>query len=231
MEDKSVQSYARLTGFLYLLILGLTTVSGQMADALHVKGDFARTAASIRDGEIVYRTGLVLELAAAALVVLLAWSTFKVLQIVDRDLALLAMLWRVGEAVLGAVYTIFAFIGLAIYTGAVVGPAAEMEALAGLLRLGVRHGFLFAVLYFSLGSVLFFSLLLRSRLIPRPLAGLGLFASASVTLYGLAQLILPRSASALGMAGWAPILAAEFLVGLWLTIKGVNLAAWRGRSR
>lgn len=228
IRDGTLQRYARLTGFLYLFILALTTVSGQLADGMHVSGDFAATAANIREAELVYRTGLAMELAAAALVVPLAWSTYNLLVSVNRDLALLAMLWRGGEAVLGAVYTIFAFIAVAVYTGS--SPSGgEAEAMARLLRVGVRHGFLFAVVYFSLGSALFFSLLLHSRFIPRLLALLGILASVWVTLFGLTHLLLPKAAASIGFAGWTPILAAELLTGLWLVVKGVDPRWWRER--
>jgi len=106
---------------------------------------------------------------------------------VDRDLALLALLCRVVEAVPG-------------HKG---GPV-----------------------FFAVGSTLFCWLLLRGKLIPLALAGLG--AMASVLLVSL--LMLQRAgllgagsnwSSAATWVAWLPMLVFELAFAAWLIVKGV----------
>src|SRR5207248_9679402 len=78
-------------------------------------------------------------------------------------------------------------------------------------------------------TTLFRSLLLRSRMIPRALSGLGIFASVLVTLLGFANLIVPRYSGTLS-PGWIAILMAEVLTGLWLLIRGVDRKSTRLNS-
>jgi hypothetical protein len=87
-----------------------------------------------------------------------------------------------------------------------------------------------SAIFFAVGSLLFCWLLLRGRLIPGGLAGLGLLASA------LLVVILPLQRSGLlgGRLSWAngatwlvwmPMLVFELALALWLMIKGVALPA------
>ena len=80
--------------------------------------------------------------------------------------------------------------------------------------------------FFAVGSTIFCYLLLRGRMIPVPLAWLGVLASV------LLCVVLP-----LQLAGWArglsfwttwmPMLVFELTVALWLLIKGVATPALR----
>jgi hypothetical protein len=227
-DERILNFYARLTGFLYVFVIAVATVGSQITDGFHVAGDYPQTAANIQEGELKYRIGLAIELMACVLVIPLAGATYVLLKGVNKNLARIALLWRVGEAVLGAVYMVFAFLALSVYTGIAgsLGPP-EQEVLARMSRIGVRTAFTFAVTYFSFGSAIFFWLLLRSRFIPRALAVLGILASVAVTIYGFVNLILPQQASRIGLAGWAPIIVTELVVGFWLLTKGADQTWWR----
>lgn len=231
MEGKSLDRYGRLTGLLYVLILILSASGSRLADGFHVRGDFAQTAANVQGAELLYRLGLSMELTAAALVILLGGTTFAMLRVVNRNLALIALLWRVGEATLGAVFVVCSFIALNVYTGAAAAfPLEQQEVLSQLFRSGTRTAFSFATLYFSFGSILFFYLLLQSRFIPPALAALGLLASVSVTLLGYGFMLVPAQTYALGYVVWLPIMLTELATGIWLLVRGVNLESWRARS-
>jgi hypothetical protein len=85
-----------------------------------------------------------------------------------------------------------------------------------------------SAIYFAVGSTLFAWLMLRGRLIPAPLAWLGLIASI------LLVVILPLQlaglfggamswSSSLTLFVWLPMLVYEVVLALWLLIKGVAL--------
>ena len=81
-------------------------------------------------------------------------------------------------------------------------------------------------IYFAVGSLLFSWLLLRGRMIPAPLAWLGVIASALLVV-----LIPSQLAGFLGGAAgwrspitwtlWSPMLVFEVTLAMWLIIKGV----------
>lgn len=233
MDDRqTLNAYARLVGFLYVAIIIVSLGGTRLVAAYHGGGDFVQTSANVRAAETFYRTGLALELTSAALIILLAGATYVLLRSVDRNLALFALLWRVGEATLGAVFIVFSFVALSVYTGRASGfEIEEQELLVVLLQDARRAAFGFATLYFSLGSILIFYLLLRSRFIPQILAAAGLIASVSVTLLGYGYMLAPQQVLALGLAAWLPILTAELATGLWLLIKGLDLSYVESRPQ
>ncbi len=71
------------------------------------------------------------------------------------------------------------------------------------------------------GSTVFSSLLVRGRLVPAPLAWLGVVASVLVVV------ALPLELAAIPITEliWLPMLAFELTLGPWLLIKGVPALA------
>jgi Domain of unknown function (DUF4386) len=137
----------------------------------------------------------------------------------DSDLAMLGLTCRVGEGVIGglAIPGILAVFSLATTTGTDAPATAAAQTLATyLLRTDVE----LPAMFFAVGSTFFSWLLLRGRMIPAPLAWLGIVASV------LLVACLP-----LTLAGflrgpivtliWLPMLAFEVPLGVWLITKGV----------
>ncbi len=85
-----------------------------------------------------------------------------------------------------------------------------------------------ATVFFAVGSTLFSWLLLRGRMIPIPLAWLGVIASVLLVvilplqLTGLFGGPTDWSASATWLV-WLPMLVYEVVLALWLLIKGVAM--------
>jgi hypothetical protein len=137
----------------------------------------------------------------------------------DSDLAMLGLTCRVGEGVIGglSVPGILAVFSLATSTGTDAPATAAAQTLATYL---LRTDVALPATFFAVGSTLFSWLLLRGRMIPMPLAWLGVIASV------LLVVCLP-----LTLAGfldgpivtlmWLPMLAFEVPLGLWLITKGV----------
>lgn len=89
-----------------------------------------------------------------------------------------------------------------------------------------------SAIFFAVGSTLFSWLLLRGRMIPAPLAWLGVIASALLVLILPLQLAglfggpMTWSASVTWLV-WLPMLVFEVVLALWLLIKGVAVPAAR----
>jgi hypothetical protein len=122
----------------------------------------------------------------------LAVTLYAITRDQDRDIAMLGMACRIGEGVLGGM---------------------QLSAKVGTMLVGAT--------FFALGSTCFCWLFLRGRLIPAPLAWLGLLASLLllVTLpIQLAGMLPPLVAQLI----WLPMLAFEVPLGIWLITKGVR---------
>jgi Domain of unknown function (DUF4386) len=65
-------------------------------------GDWVTTTQRIAADQTRFRAGLVYDMVRFASVIALAWALFVMLRGVDRDRALLALLLRMAEAVVGA---------------------------------------------------------------------------------------------------------------------------------
>lgn len=73
----------------------------------------------------------------------------------------------------------------------------------------------------GVNTVLLATLMFRSRLVPRPIAILGLFGGSLVFISGTAVLFgAYADLSTLGFAAAMPVLAWELSVALWMIIKG-----------
>jgi hypothetical protein len=137
------------------------------------------------------------------------------------NLALLALVFRLAEATLGGVLSIFSFSALILYIGADSRNAFDADQLSVLMNLH-SGAYNIGAISFGIASILYFYLLLKSTYIPRVLSALGLFASVLVAIICFGFLIAPQLAKVLQL-GWLPMLVAEISVGLWLLFKGVNL--------
>lgn len=228
VDTKYLQVYARLGGFLYLFYIAALLPGIMIMSGFHVRGDFAQTATNIQAGELFYRTGLVLQLIGGMTAIPLGWAFYALLKHVDRNLALLALLWRVAESIFFGVLLILLFVRLNIYTARVVAFSPEQQqVLTGFLSSGREGSWSLAFIYFSIGSTIFFYLLLKSRFIPKALALLGLVGSPLVTLSGFAMLLAPDTIGIFKWWPWAPIGIAEIATGLLLLIRGADLRSWQ----
>jgi hypothetical protein len=78
--------------------------------------------------------------------------------------------------------------------------------------------------FFAVGSTLFSSLLLRGRMIPLPLAWLGVVASVLLVV-GLPLQLAGFLGGPITQLMWLPMAAFEIPLGLWLLIRGVRIPA------
>jgi hypothetical protein len=108
------------------------------------------------------------------------------------------------------------------YVGA-GAPASSYQAL-GTLFLGIdQHAGDIDMLFFCFGALLWYSLLFRTRRVPRVLSAWGLSAVLLV-LVGTLLYVWDRSLNP-SIALYVPYVPFELVIGLWLLIKGATLPA------
>jgi hypothetical protein len=223
--DMTRTTNARIAGVAFLFYIAAAFPSMVLfAIATNAVGTTAKLA-RIADHVTELRVTVVLSVFTCFAALVLAVTLYRITRDEDRDLAMLGMTCRVGEGVLNAI-SILAILGLlwlGTVTGADAPDADAARALGGLLLKMQIWGTAISATFFAVGSTLFAYLLLRGRMIPGPLAWLGVIGSALLVLVLPLQLAGFLDSPLLGLA-WFPVGVFELVVAPWLIIKGVATA-------
>ncbi|HKG95910.1 MAG TPA: DUF4386 domain-containing protein [Gemmatimonadaceae bacterium] len=214
---------ARLAGVTYLLYIALAFPAMVLFDrATRAQGTPAKLARLAQHASDV-RITVVLSLVTCFAAFVLAVTLYAITRDEDRDLALLALTCRVGEGVLNAMLIVptMGLLWLATAgTEAGAPDASAANALGAFLLKSRAWGTTTSAALFAVGSTIFSYLLLRGRMVPVPLAWLGVLASVLVAVLLPAQLAGVVRGPVLDVM-WLPMLAFEIALGLWLLVKGV----------
>ena len=153
----------------------------------------------------------------AALV--LAVTLYAITRDQDRDLALLGLTCRVAEGIIGAasIAASFGLLSIALASGESAPDPAAARAIGAFV---LQQPELIGGWFFAVGSMLFSWLLLRGRMIPVPLAWLGVVASALLVV-GLPLAFGRVISGTITQLMWLPMAGFEIPLGFWLLIKGV----------
>ena len=212
---------ARLAGlmFLFYIVVGIAdmVLFGQASRG----PDTAAQLASIGQHEMTVRLTVLLTLLTFVIAVTLAAALYALTRDEDRDLAVMALCFRVTEGVLAAAAAVRTLGLLSIATASTpANPADEAaaNALAGMLLTEGGWTGTIGAICFAVGSTLYCYLFLRSRSVPVLLAWLGVVASVLLVIALPLQLIHLIPAT---WYVWMPMLLFEVVFALWLLIKGV----------
>jgi hypothetical protein len=213
---------ARLAGFAYLFYIAVAFPANVLFDRATAGAGVAAKLASIAEHVSDMRISMVLSLLSSFSALTLAVTLYAITRDEDGDLAMLGLICRVGEGVLGAIHLLAmaGLVWLATTTGPNVPDAVAARPLAAfMLRVGIWNTAIGAT-FFAVGSTFFSYLLLRGRMIPVPLAWLGVLGSILLVVGLPAQLIGILKSPAAELI-WIPMAAFEVPLGFWLLIKGV----------
>ena len=213
---------ARLAGFTYLFYIAVG-ITGMVVSSGSTSGvGTAAKLASIAQHVPQLRAAVLLNLLAGFSALVLGAALYGITRDEDHELAILALACRIGEGVNGvfSIQTTLGLLWLATAGDRAGAPdvATKNALLASLLMPEPPIG----AIFFAAGSTIFCYLLLRGRMIPAPLAWLGLLASV------LLVVALPLQAVGIltgiftsFMVMWMPMLVFEIAAALWLIVKGV----------
>jgi hypothetical protein len=228
--ETSPRVYARVAGVAYLVIAIVAVLYATLVETqLIVSGNDAATANNIMADESLFRFGIVLVLIIYVSVVVASWALYVMLKTVHKNLALLALLLRSAEAILGAATGLTSFAVLFVLEGN--GPSnafetEQLQALAGRF-LDVRTAGLDIVLVFiGLGATIFCVLLFKSKYIPRVLAAWGIFTYLSMLFLALVSILFPSHPMMLEVVLYSVGELFELVLGFWLVFKGIDLQQW-----
>ena len=172
--------------------------------------------------------GVLFQFIAAATSAGIAISLYPILRKYNESLAL----GSVGFRLIEGVFYIVAALGLQsllslsqeyVKAGA---PATSHFQILGTLMIAVRKwaNFVFGVISFCLGALMYYYVFYRSKLIPRWLSGWGIIGVA--LLLSMALLIMfGKEPSGILMLLALPIALQEIVLAIWLIAKGFNSPA------
>jgi len=212
---------ARIAGFTFLFYI-VVGIASMLLFSQATSGEVAtEKLASIAQHVPQVRLTIVLGLLQAVCAIVLAVTLYAITRDQDSDLAMLALIFRVGEGLLGAIST-RATLDL-LWLGTSAGPkaldAATRQALGTYLLNGPDWNM--SAILFAMGSTLFSYLLLRGRTVPVPLAWIGVVASLLLVV-GLPLQLAGVLSGPVTSYVWIPMVAFEVPLGFWLLIKGVR---------
>ncbi|MCG6914628.1 DUF4386 domain-containing protein, partial [bacterium BMS3Abin03] len=219
MANKAKQSvYVKVAGLTYIIIILLGIFSVNVIESnLIVPGNNAATFRNIVEHKFLFRIGVTGEVLMYLLVILLSSSLFIILRTVDKNLAMLALLMRVAEAIIGAATVVLSgLIPLHLITIDKVFPSEQIHTLLRLF-LDIRGSGLDIVLMFiGVGGSIFCYLFYKSNYVPKFLAGWGIFTYLSMLFLSFASLISPDISETFKMVFYIPGGLFELIFGFWL---------------
>jgi uncharacterized protein DUF4386 len=211
---------ARLAGFAFLFYIAVAFPSMVLFKRATSGAGLAAQLAGIAQHAADLRLAVVLSLGGCFSALVLAVTLYAITRDEDPDLALLGLTCRVGEGLIGAasIPATVALLQLATATGPQAPDSAAVQALAAFV---LEQTPLVSALFFAVGSTLFSWLFLRGRLIPVPLAWLGVVGSALLVV-GLPLQLGGFLSGPMTQLMWVPVAVFELTLGPWLLIKGVR---------
>jgi hypothetical protein len=188
-----------------------------------VPGNDVATFNNIAANGLLFRVGVLYDLMMFASVIGLAVALYIVLKPVSKNLALLALSWRLGEAIIGGVTVLVSatiFLIVISKEQLTVFNPEQLHALLGLF-LRVRSISLNIVIVFlCLGTIVFCILFYKCRYVPRWLSIWGVLSFLLMLVQSFVGILVPNNSL---MVFGAPAILFEIFMGLWLLFKGIKL--------
>lgn len=225
------QLYARLGGALYLLLIvvGFWAVLFVRGPII-VAGDASATAHNIMASQSLWRAGIAADVVMHMCDVGVMLALYLLLRPVNRNLALLAVLFTLVQTAVSVANKVALLIPLFLLGDAAYLRAFTPEQRDALAYVCVRahdYGFGLALIFFGMACIVEGYLIYRSGFLPKVLGVLMQIAGPCYLLNSFALLLSPALAGHLFPAILLPSFIAESSLALWLLLKGVDVERWR----
>jgi hypothetical protein len=214
---------ARVAGFTYLFYAAIGACIELLMHHARGAGVGGDAAMLVRIGEHAtdVRLSILIALLECLSSFVLAVTLYSITRVEDQELAMLGLVCRVAEGLLGSLSNIPTYLGMLWLAKAGGGPdIPTTNALRAFLLMPGASVPLGAI-FFAVGSFIFSYLLLRGRMVPVSIAWLGVFASGLLAVTLPLQLAGFSTGPLTGYYQWLPALVFQVVLALWLLIKGV----------
>jgi len=219
---------ARIAGFTYLFYIAVAFPEMVLFRNATSGERTVEKLASVAQHATELRVTVLLTMLSSFSALVLAVTLYGITRDEDRELAMLGFACRVGEGLLYLIpLNTRGLLWLATAAGPNAPDAAAAAALGNFLLNVAEWTTTSTATLFAAGSTLFSYLLLRGRMIPVPLAWLGLAGSA-LLIVGLPLQLAEFVRGPITQLIWIPVGLFELTVAPWLLIKGVRAPATAG---
>ena len=212
---------AIIVGALFLIAMVTSLVGGGLLESILGAPDYLIDVSANTTPVFI---GIFLELINGTAVVGIGVMMFTILKQHNERVALGYVGFRIIESVFLTVAAILPLSLIALsqeYVKAGASDDSYFQTL-GTLLIAARADVagLLIPIFFSLGALLFYYLLYRSKLIPRFISVWGLIGVALILTLNLLDISF-----GIGMLLALPIISNEIFLGIWLIVKGFNPSA------
>jgi len=231
--ETSPQTYARIGGILYLIIIVVGGVAEFSRGDLVVSGDATATAGKIMAAELQFRLGSAGELMMLVCAVALAMILYVLLRPVSKNLALLATFFGLVSIAIEGLSRVNLFAALFPLGSASYLKAFEPHQLDAMAYLSLRtyeYGFGISLVFFSFALFFYGFLVFRSGFYPKVLGLLMMIGAGCYLFNSVALFLAPEFESTIFPMIVLPAGLAELAFCLWLIVVGVDVAKWKERA-
>lgn len=217
----SVKKTSIVLGIAFLLQFITSIVNGMvLRPALIITGNIIESMTNIANNVWLMKTYILVDMITALGVVFLGAILFIVLKKKNEIIALVALGFYVIEAALLAVSRMEAFSLLRISQEYIVAGQPDYLQMLGNLSVESMDfaGSTLHSLVFSIGAILFYYLLYKSRAVPRILSLWGLI-TVPLVLIGTLLSVFGYEVPFFVYFLYVPF---EFVIGIWILAKGIN---------
>ena len=224
------QFYARCAGVCYLLIIVLG-IFGQIVvrGSLVVMDDPAATVSNIAETPLLWRLGIVGDLAMHLLDIPLMVILYLLLRPVHQAIALMALVFNVVQTAVLAANKLTLIIPLLLINNdhtAAAFPAEQINAQIMLLLETHNYGFGLGLTFFGFACLGYGYLIVKSGYIPKVFGFLMALAGFCYLINSFVLMLYPALSPTVFML-MVICLVAELSLCLRLLIKGVSLPHWQ----
>ncbi|MBA3648322.1 MAG: DUF4386 domain-containing protein [Chitinophagales bacterium] len=229
--ETSPQILTRAGGVLYLIII----VAGIFSELfirskLIVSGDPAATAHNIIASQFLWRLGIAGDLLMHVCDVPLMVIFYVLLRPVNKNLALIAVVFNLVQTAVMVSYKLNLFHTLFLLGSSDYLKAFNSSQLNTLAYLSIRedeYGFGMGLIFFGIECLVLGYLIIKSGYLPGTIGYMMQIAGLCYLINSFALILAPSFANIISPAILIPSFIGELSFCLWLLLKGVNINKWK----
>ena len=213
---------ARIAGLLYFLYILTSVIADQFGHFVFVEAPL--TVDHIITHEMLFRIGIVISLFSYALFLLAAWALYVLLKPVNKNMAILFLVFNLGGFGILVLSHLNLISSLLLLSGADYLKAFQPDQLQALAILSINlyhYGSTVAQIPYGIWLLPLGYLVFKSNFLPKIL-GILLIADCFGLLFYVVQRFLFPAYAVLAYPCWAMGFLAEVSLTVWLLFKGVK---------
>jgi len=223
--EKPTEIYRKnavMVGILFIIATAFLFVGGSLYGPVLDTPDYLQVAYPNRISAII---GMLIEFSCILAIPLIPVFAYPVLRKHSETLALSYVVFRLFEAVLFALVDItkLALIKVSqLYLAAESSTVGVIESVGATIQGWNEWAWVFYVLIFGFGALIFYFALYQSKLLPRWVSIWGLISIVMMMTSALLAMFAVKLSDAIFGLLVIPIAVQEMVMAVWLIVKGFN---------